>query len=122
MSDNRLPSPGSGAQPSADDRLFERLADSKAPRAGASSRLKARIFSKLVMLQAAEGPLMSLGEYGHRRKDLCFFENLVAIAPLGEALKTRNPCRVCHARILGERVERAPVYWPGCPYVTFQQP
>jgi hypothetical protein len=22
--------------------------------------------------------------------------------------------------VLGERVENAPIYWPGCPYVDFQ--
>jgi hypothetical protein len=30
-----------------------------------------------------------------------------------------NPCRVCHARVLGERLERAPIFWPGCPYSEF---
>jgi hypothetical protein len=48
------------------------------------------------------------------------FEDLVQIAPVGESLKSRNPCRVCHARVLGENVEDAPIWWPHCPYVRFQ--
>jgi hypothetical protein len=27
---------------------------------------------------------------------------------------------VCHARVLAERLEHAPIYWPHCPYVRFQ--
>jgi hypothetical protein len=32
-----------------------------------------------------------------------------------------NPCRICHARILGERLEKAPIFWPGCPYSEFHK-
>ena len=82
----------------------------------ASSRLKSRIYSKLVETQAASGPLRSLTE----TRKLCVFEELVQISPVSENLKRRNPCRVCHARLLGEDVENAPIYWAHCPYVLFQ--
>jgi len=114
MSENTLPP---------DDLFLETLAaESPATEGGgASSRLKSRIFSQLNLLQAREpGGLMSLSECKQRGGHLCVFEDLVAIAPIGEDLKSRNPCRVCHARLLGENVENAPIYWPGCPYVEFQ--
>jgi hypothetical protein len=86
----------------------------------APSTLKSRIYSRLVQEQAAESPLLSLPETKAAGRPLCVFEELVRIAPVGEALKTKNCCRVCHARVIAERVERAPIYWPHCPYVLFQ--
>ena len=86
----------------------------------ASSRLKSRIYSKLVETQAASGPLRSLTETRAANRKLCVFEELVQISPVSEGLKRRNPCRICHARLLGEHVENAPIYWPHCPYVLFQ--
>jgi hypothetical protein len=32
-----------------------------------------------------------------------------------------NPCQVCHARMLAEHLDNAPIYWPHCPYVKFQE-
>ena len=96
------------------------LSAESAPGVRASSRLKSRIFSALQQEQARTGPIRSLTRTkadGHR---LCVFEELVQIAPVGEDLKSRNPCRVCHARVLGENVEDAPIWWPHCPYVKFQ--
>ena len=87
----------------------------------ASSRLKSRIYSNLVEAQAASGPLRSVTETRAEGRKLCVFEELVHIAPVGETAKRRNPCRVCHARLLGEHVENAPIYWPHCPYVLFQK-
>ncbi len=89
-----------------------------APRA--SSRLKSRLYSRLVQEQAASGPLLSLSETHASGRGLCAFEELVRIAPIGEAAKRKNCCRVCHARVLGERIEGAPIFWPHCPYVLFQ--
>lgn len=86
----------------------------------ASSRLKSRIFSALQLAQQETGPLLSLVESHAAGGKLCVFEELVRIAPASDAIKQKNPCRVCHARVLGERVEHAPIYWPGCPYVGFQ--
>jgi hypothetical protein len=99
---------------------FEVIAQALPAPLEAPSTLKSRIYSELVRLQAEQGPLLSLAECRRAGAELCVFERLVIIAPLGEAMKSANPCRVCHARILGERVENAPIWWPGCPYVRFQ--
>jgi hypothetical protein len=106
----------------ADDRSFERLAslteDGSDGGRRASAKLKSRIYSSIVSELAADGPLLSLAavkEGGHR---LCVFEHTVALMP-GESLKAKNPCRVCHARVLAERLEHAPIFWPGCPYCEF---
>jgi len=86
----------------------------------APSRLKSRIYSALVERQQREGPLLSLSRVKAEGRKLCVFEELVQIAPIGESAKRPNLCRICHARILAETIENAPVYWPGCPYVQFQ--
>ena len=86
----------------------------------APSVLKSRIYSRLVQEQASTGPLLSLPETKASGAKLCIFEELVSIAPVGDAVKAKNCCRVCHARVVAERVERAPIYWPHCPYVRFQ--
>lgn len=86
----------------------------------APAQLKSRIYSRLMQELAAAGPLLSLPETKASGADLCVFEELVRIAPVGETAKTRNCCRVCHARVLAERMEGAPIYWPHCPYVRFQ--
>ncbi len=86
----------------------------------APSTLKSRIYSALQQEQSGTGPLRSLTQTAAGGGRLCVFEKLVQIAPVGEAMKSRNPCRVCHARVLGERVEGAPIWWPNCPYVRFQ--
>ncbi len=104
-----------------DDLPFETIAAAPEPEWEAPSKLKARLYSALVEAQAAEGPLMSLSECQTRGRELCVFEALVAIAPIGEPLKTRNPCRVCHARVLAENLDKAPIWWPGCPYADFQK-
>jgi hypothetical protein len=92
--------------------------DSTAQRAPA--RLKSRIYSRLMQELAATGSLLSLPETKTAGEGLCVFEELVRISPVGEAAKTKNCCRVCHARVLAERIEGAPIYWPNCPYVWFQ--
>jgi hypothetical protein len=99
--------------------LLEQIAGQHVPEERASSLLKSRLYSALVECQAAAGPLRSLSQ-PCATGGLCVFEKLVAIAPVGDAMKSRNPCRVCHARVLGENVEHAPIYWPNCPYVRFQ--
>ena len=86
----------------------------------APARLKSRIYSALIERQQSDGPLLSLSEVKARGRRLCVFEELVQIAPVGESTKQPNFCRVCHARILAENVENAPVYWSGCPYAQFQ--
>ena len=88
--------------------------------APAPAKLKSRIYSRLMRDLAKTGRLRSLPETKASGAALCVFEELVRIAPIGETAKTRNCCRVCHARVLAERIENAPIYWPHCPYVGFQ--
>ena len=83
-----------------------------------SSRLRSRIFSRLIEMEQEQGPLRTLSASREAGEALCIFEAAVAALPSDE-LQSRNPCAVCHARLLGERVERAPVYWPGCAYAKF---
>lgn len=86
----------------------------------APSRLKSRIYSRLMLEEAAAGPLRSVSETHKDCRGLCVFEHLVRIAPVAESAKSKNFCRVCHARLAGEHIENAPIYWPNCPYVQFQ--
>ena len=96
------------------ERFLEALAErSSAPDRRAPSRLKARVYSAL---STAQAPLASLSQTPH----LCVFERLIRIAPVGEPAKSRNLCRVCHARILAEHLENPPIWWPNCPYVRFK--
>ena len=108
-----------------DDRFFGELAS--ATDAGehdqdrAPARLKSRIYSALVAEQAKNGPLLSLTDSlaaGHR---LCVFERALTTVSTGGKVASMNPCRVCHARVLGERFESPPTYWPHCPYVEFRR-
>jgi hypothetical protein len=106
------------------EQFFETLADEfepAEPNAAAPSTLKSRLYSALTRLQALTGPLLSLAKCHSDGRGLCVFEHIVRIAPLGEAVKSMNPCSICHARALAERVERAPIFWPHCPYVDFQE-
>lgn len=107
-----------------EEEFFERLAaatEVPAEPVTAPPRLKSRIYSALALCQAAAGPLASLTESRAAGHGLCVFEQLVRIAPVGERLKSLNICRVCHARVLAEQFERAPIYWRHCPYVKFQK-
>ncbi len=88
----------------------------------APARLKAKVYSALMLKQAETGPLLSLTETRACGHELCVFEELVRIAPVGEAAKSLNICRVCHARVLAEHMENAPIYWSGCPYVELKNP
>jgi len=102
-----------------DDLFFEQIADEVElhDSTPAPARLKATVYSALMLLEAAVGPLMSVNEVAARGNKLCVFEQLVQIAPVGETVKSLNYCRVCHARVLAEHFENPPIYWPGCPYV-----
>jgi hypothetical protein len=105
-----------------DDRWFERLAEiseADRPMQSAPARLKSRIYSAVISEMSSTGPLLSLNGSRDAGQRLCVFEHAVALAPVGERLRSANPCRVCHARVLGERLEHAPIFWPGCPYSDF---
>ena len=85
------------------------------------ARLQSRIYSALVSQQAAAGSLLSLLETKTAGHGLCIFEQALASAPVGQRAKAMNPCRVCHARLLAEHLDRAPIYWPSCPYAEFHR-
>ncbi len=87
----------------------------------APSRLKARIYSALMQEEAASGPLMSVTECKSAGQKLCIFEEVARVSPVGEAVKSLNFCRVCHARVMAENLENPPIYWPGCPYVQLKK-
>ncbi len=105
--------------------LFERLADStdrwEINPAVAPARLKARIYSALVRRQQESGPLRSLTQTKAEGRNLCVFEQAWTLAPIGEGPKHLNLCRVFHERLLAEKVEKAPIYWSGCPYADFHR-
>jgi len=106
-----------------DEEFMRLIADCAGPAESepAPSHLKAKIYSALVRRQAESGPLMSLTKIKACGEELCVFEELVRIAPLGERAKSLNICRVCHARVLAEHMENAPIYWSGCPYVELKK-
>lgn len=88
----------------------------------APSSLKARLYSNFVHTQQDTGTLASLDVSVASGQGVCVFEKLVQIAPIGEQLKSPFFCQVCHARVLAEHFDKAPIYWPHCPYVKFQEP
>jgi hypothetical protein len=104
-----------------DERFMQTIADTDLTLPEpAPSRLKARVYSALLQRQVETGPLASLTESHHCGHELCVFEQLVRISPVGETVKSLNICRVCHARVLAEHMEDAPIYWNGCPYVALK--
>jgi len=109
--------------PDRDEELFSSLCepDEAAFAVRASSRLKARVYSAVTREQQRTGPLQSLSETRAEGRGLCVFESLVQITPAGEETKSRFVCWTCHARVLAENVENAPIFWANCPYVVFQK-
>ncbi len=103
-----------------EEQFIEDLAD-ETPLETAPARLKSKIYSALVQAQTAAGGLLSLPECKADGRALCVFEEIVQIAPVGRTIQSVNYCRVCHARVLAESLEKAPIYWSGCPYVSFQR-
>ena len=87
----------------------------------APARLRSQIYSALVSHLAATGPLLSLTETKKAGRSLCVFEATLSKAPLGERGRSMNVCRVCHARVLAEHLESAPIFWPHCPYAQFHR-
>ncbi|MEO7205529.1 MAG: hypothetical protein ABI145_01795 [Steroidobacteraceae bacterium] len=87
----------------------------------ASSRLKSRLYTALVRATQETGTLQTLTQSKAAGRDLCAFETLVQIAPIGDKAKAPFFCWTCHARIMGEHWENAPVFWEGCPYAAFQK-
>lgn len=87
----------------------------------APSSLKARLYSALVREQQKTGPLARLDDTVFAGYGICVFEKLVQISPVTEQAKSHFFCQVCHARVLGETFEQAPIYWAHCPYVAFRK-
>jgi hypothetical protein len=87
----------------------------------APSSLKARIYSALIRKQQETGPLASLEQLVSAGHDVCVFEKLVQIAPVSNNAKSPFFCEVCHARVLAEHFDHAPIFWAGCPYVKFKE-
>src|SRR5262245_17971798 len=103
-----------------DDAKLERMSKAAEERR-APSRLKSRIYTALIRAQQEDGALATLSASKLAGRDLCVFEQLVTITPLGTQAESRFYCTVCHARLLAEHVENAPIWWPHCPYVKFQK-
>ena len=112
------------SKPMADDPFFEQLFRAAEPADGelakAPSRLKAKVYSALLTQQTASDPLLSVSATEASGRTLCVFEKAIEVLPVGEAIKSLNFCRVCHARVAAEKIENAPIYWPHCPYSEFQ--
>jgi len=107
------------------DQDFEKLAASvrltEPGTTRAPARLKARVYSALMLAEAAEGELRDMSQTKAAGRELCAFEELVRLAPVSRKLKSVNICRFCHARVLAEMLERPPIYWPHCPYAEFKK-
>jgi len=107
-----------------DDELFLRLArEAETAIAGGRtpSRVKAKTYSALVRRQQQSGPLLNLAQTRSAGHGLCVFESLWEQMPLGASAKCFNCCSICHARVLGEKVEPPPIFWSHCPYVAFKK-
>jgi hypothetical protein len=107
------------------DDWMERIAE-EAPElpeqgGGASTCLKSHLYSRLIGLAEEEGPLAGLVESKQSGFGLCVFEEIVRITPTPEAAQQYQYCKICHARVLGEKMENAPIFWPNCPYSEFQR-
>lgn len=104
-----------------DDRWFERLAEAtgESTPERAPARLTSRTYSAIVARMAESGSLLDLTQTKNAGGRLCVFETALTLLPLGANVSSMNPCRICHARILGERMDDAPIFWPGCPYSDF---
>lgn len=106
-----------------DDLWFERLSEATGELTGerAPARLKSKIYSALVARMAESGSLLDLVETKSSGARLCVFETTLTVLPLGTNVRSMNPCRICHARVVGERMENAPIFWSGCPYAEFHR-
>jgi hypothetical protein len=104
-----------------DDLWFEWLADPTGDRSQerAPASLKSKVYSTVVTRMADFGSLLDLKETKEAGGQLCVFEKAVTVLPMGPDIRSMNPCRICHARVLGERMKHAPIFWPGCPYSEF---
>jgi hypothetical protein len=104
-----------------DESVFQKLAQAnpgEPSRAPAS--LKARLYTRLIHAQQESGALATVTDTKLAGRGLCVFEELVQITPVGAPLKSKFYCDVCHARVLAERMDNPPIWWPHCPYAQFK--
>ena len=87
----------------------------------APGRLKASIYSAVVNQLSEAGTLRPLEATKTSGYGLCVFEEVVRLLPGGEQLGSMNLCRACHARLLAERMNNAPIFWSHCPYAEFHR-
>jgi hypothetical protein len=104
-----------------EDRWFDGLAQTvgKETPERAPARLTSKVYSAIVLWMSESGALLDLAETQRAGGHLCVFENVLTVLPIGKDVLAKNPCRMCHARVLAERMEHAPIFWPGCPYSEF---
>jgi hypothetical protein len=104
-----------------DDLWFEQLVEATEdmPHERAPATLKSRTYSALLTRMAESGSLLDLMETKTAGRRLCVFEGGLTLLPLGTDIRSMNPCRICHARVLAERMDHAPIFWAGCPYAEF---
>lgn len=103
------------------EREFRRIFAEPGEKEAAPPSLKARLYTRLIREQQESGQLASLDATVAAGHEVCVFEKLVQIAPVGDRLKTPFFCGVCHARIIGEHLNRPPIFWSNCPYVAFKK-
>ena len=87
----------------------------------APSSLKSRLYSSLIRKQQESGALASLEASVAAGHGICVFEKLVQISPISDKAKSPFFCEICHARLLAEHFDNAPIFWTGCPYVEFKE-
>ncbi len=102
-------------------REFAEATDAAAEPEAASARLRSNILSRVNQEQTRQGPLASVSESKAAGRELCVFEEIMRVVPVGEDARKLNYCRVCHARVLAENMDNAPIWWAGCPYAQFHR-
>jgi hypothetical protein len=103
-----------------EDAMFEKMSGTR-DELPAPARLKSRIYTALIRAQQEDGPLETVSATKRAGRALCVFEELIQIAAVRESAKSKFYCTVCHARVLAEHMEKAPIWWPHCPYAAFQK-
>ena len=102
----------------ADDQFFQSLAERLDAAAQAPARLKSKIYSALVQESQKTSPLRMLSETRRAGYQLCQWEKLMQVVPRAGSV---NHCHLCHARLLAESLDHAPLPWSGCPYARFHK-
>ena len=101
------------------EKILRTQADWDDPSIVAPPRLKSRLYSLLVRTSQETSALRPLTESKQAGYELCQWEKLMTAVP---GVGRVNHCYVCHARVLAENLEHAPLPWTGCPYARFHKP